>query len=97
VKGSTKDADVTSEAAEEFEKTKWNLHLKRFEFTNPAPDTVTTLPPETGPEVGTTALKTALKLTGVNGTIEKFPLIVPGGAAGQQIVFEGWDTEIEPP
>jgi hypothetical protein len=59
-----------------------------FEFTKPAPVTVTLLP-EIGPEDGMTALKTALKLTGVNGMMVTFPLIEPEGAGGQHVKLDG--------
>jgi len=50
---------------------------------------VTKLPPEIGPEDGTTEASTALKLTGVTGTIVTFPVTDPSGAGGQHDVLEG--------
>jgi hypothetical protein len=65
------------------------LHLNKYEFTKPAPETVTILPPDMSPDEGTTEDRTALKLKGVVGTIAGFPRMEPLGAAGQQLVLEG--------
>ena len=91
------EAAVTSQDDDKFEDTRTNLHRNRFEFTKLEPDTVTTLLPEMGPEVGNTDNKTALKFNGVKGTMEKFPFTDPGGAGGQHVGLEGLDTGTKPP